>query len=76
MNFQLVFFLFSLGLGLGTLAIGLVARMIVSFFAVWGTNLNMKEKFFIPFAWLPKATVQVNIKQWIMKNQKIVWYFL
>ena len=49
-----------LGLGIASLAIGLVVRMIVSFFAVWGTDFNMKERFFIPFAWLPKATVQVR----------------
>ena len=47
------------GLGIATLAIGMVVRLIVSFFTVWGTNLNMKERLFIPFAWLPKATVQV-----------------
>ena len=39
----------------------MVVRLLVSFFAVWGTNLNMKERLFIPFAWLPKATVQVEI---------------
>ena len=49
------------GLGIATLGIGMVVRLLVSFFAVWGTNLNMKERLFIPFAWLPKATVQVEI---------------
>ena len=52
---------FISGLGIATLACGMVVRLIVSFFAVWGTNLNMKERLFIPFAWLPKATVQVNM---------------
>ena len=47
------------GLGLTSLVIGLIIRMIVSFVAVWGTGFNWKERFFIPVAWLPKATVQV-----------------
>ena len=47
------------GLGLISLVIGLIVRMIVSFFAIWGTGFNWKERFFIPVAWLPKATVQV-----------------
>jgi len=48
------------GLGIAVLGIGMVIRLIVSFFSVWGTDLNMKERIFIPFAWLPKATVQVR----------------
>ena len=47
------------GLGIAVLAIGLAVRVVVSFLAVFGLNLTLKEKFFIPFAWLPKATVQV-----------------
>lgn len=43
------------------LTIGLVVRMVVSFLAVFGTNLNLKERLFIPIAWLPKATVQAAI---------------
>lgn len=35
--------------------------MVVSFLAVFGTNLNLKERLFIPIAWLPKATVQVSM---------------
>ena len=52
-------FLILSGLGLTSLVIGLIIRMIVSFVAVWGTEFNWKERFFIPVAWLPKATVQV-----------------
>ena len=52
------FVIFS-GLGLTSLVIGLIIRMIVSFVAVWGIGFNWKERFFIPVAWLPKATVQV-----------------
>lgn len=51
---------FSVGLGLAVLFIGLALRVVVSFFAVFGLNFSLKEKFFIPFAWLPKATVQVH----------------
>jgi hypothetical protein len=41
------------------LAIGLVFRCIAAFLAVFGLGLKLKEKLFIPIAWLPKATVQV-----------------
>ncbi|KAK3594872.1 hypothetical protein CHS0354_005945 [Potamilus streckersoni] len=51
----------TVGLGLATLFISLVFRLIVSFLAVFGTPLNLKEKLFIPFAWMPKATVQAAI---------------
>ena len=32
-----------------------------SFLVVMGGNLNLKERIFIALAWLPKATVQVNL---------------
>ncbi|XP_025095637.1 sodium/hydrogen exchanger 9B2-like isoform X1 [Pomacea canaliculata] len=51
----------TVGKGIGVLTIGLVVRMVVSFLAVFGTNLNLKERLFIPIAWLPKATVQAAI---------------
>ncbi|XP_076461647.1 sodium/hydrogen exchanger 9B2-like isoform X2 [Babylonia areolata] len=51
----------TVGLGIAVLGIGLGVRCLVAFVAVFGTNLNMKEKLFIPFAWLPKATVQAAI---------------
>ncbi|ESO89178.1 hypothetical protein LOTGIDRAFT_210172 [Lottia gigantea] len=51
----------TVGLGIATLFIGLAIRMVTSFVAVQRTELNLKEKFFIPFAWLPKATVQAAI---------------
>ena len=35
--------------------------MVASFLAVLGAGLSLREKFFIPFAWLPKATVQAAI---------------
>ncbi|XP_067937026.1 sodium/hydrogen exchanger 9B2-like [Watersipora subatra] len=49
------------GLGLAVLLIGLVGRVIVSFLAVLGSGFTLKEKLFIPLAWLPKATVQALI---------------
>ncbi|CAD5122438.1 DgyrCDS10862 [Dimorphilus gyrociliatus] len=51
----------TIGLGLAVLAIGLLFRVIASFLAVLRLGLNTKEKFFIPLAWLPKATVQAAI---------------
>ncbi|CAG5128447.1 unnamed protein product [Candidula unifasciata] len=49
------------GFGIAVLGIGLFFRGIVSFLSVFGTNLTLREKLFIPFAWLPKATVQAAI---------------
>ena len=46
---------------MAVLAIGLVIRMVASFLAVFRLGLNMREKLFIPLAWLPKATVQAAI---------------
>lgn len=51
----------TIGYGIATLVVGLSFRMLVAFFTVFGTNLNLKEKFFVGLAWLPKATVQAAI---------------
>ncbi|XP_060581305.1 sodium/hydrogen exchanger 9B2-like [Ruditapes philippinarum] len=51
----------TVGLGLATLGIGLAIRLVVSFFSVFGTDLNIRERLFIPIAWFPKATVQAAI---------------
>ncbi|GFR84750.1 mitochondrial sodium/hydrogen exchanger 9B2-like [Elysia marginata] len=51
----------TVGLGVAVLAIGLCFRALVSYLAVLGTDLNLKERLFIPIAWLPKATVQAAI---------------
>lgn len=51
----------TVGLGLSTLGIGMIIRLIVSFLAVFKSGLNFKEMFFIPLAWFPKATVQAAI---------------
>ncbi|MCL4129876.1 UNVERIFIED_CONTAM: hypothetical protein GTU68_064674 [Idotea baltica] len=51
----------TVGWGIVTLAIGLSCRVVVSFFAVMGGNLTLKERLFVALAWLPKATVQAAI---------------
>lgn len=51
----------TVGLGIAVLGIGLVIRIVVAYLAVFGTNLNLKERLFVPLAWLPKATVQAAI---------------
>ena len=48
----------SLGLGVAMLLGALLIRMVGTFFAVSCGNLNTKEKIFMAFAWMPKATVQ------------------
>ncbi|PAA47344.1 hypothetical protein BOX15_Mlig031303g3, partial [Macrostomum lignano] len=51
----------AIGLSLAALGIGLLLRMVASFIAVTGAGFTVRERFFIPFAWLPKATVQAAI---------------
>ena len=59
-----------LGMGIAVLACGLTVRAIVSFIAVMGIGFNLKEKFFIPLAWLPKATVQAAIGSMALDTAK------
>ncbi len=54
----------TLGYGLLVLTLALVLRMIGTYFAVSCGNLNLKEKIFMAFAWLPKATVQAALGKW------------
>uniref|UniRef100_A0A3Q1EV12 Sodium/hydrogen exchanger 9B2-like n=1 Tax=Acanthochromis polyacanthus TaxID=80966 RepID=A0A3Q1EV12_9TELE len=49
------------GLGMACILIGLVIRLLVTFLLVHYGGFNLKEKFFIAVAWLPKATVQAAI---------------
>ncbi|XP_064597587.1 sodium/hydrogen exchanger 9B2-like [Liolophura sinensis] len=51
----------DIGFGTLVLFIGLVIRILVSFLVMFRTDMNWKERFFVPFAWLPKATVQAAI---------------
>ena len=48
-------------IGLVIIIIGLIARSAGVFVALLGTNLNLKEKVFCMFAYMPKATVQAAI---------------
>ena len=50
----------TVALGLAVLGIGLVVRIITSFFVVMGLGLTIREQLFVALAWLPKATVQVS----------------
>ncbi|XP_076802176.1 sodium/hydrogen exchanger 9B2-like [Clavelina lepadiformis] len=50
-----------IGLGLAVLFIGLLFRTLTTFAAVLRAGLTLKEKIFVCFAWLPKATVQAAI---------------
>ncbi|XP_072552181.1 sodium/hydrogen exchanger 9B2 [Salminus brasiliensis] len=51
----------TVGLGMATLCVGVVIRVLVTFAAVLFAGFNLKEKIFISLAWLPKATVQAAI---------------
>ena len=51
----------TVGLGLAVLCIGLVLRIVTSFFVVMGLGLSLLERLFVAIAWLPKATVQVTV---------------
>ncbi|XP_020352644.1 sodium/hydrogen exchanger 9B2 [Oncorhynchus kisutch] len=51
----------TVGLGIGSLAIGLLVRVLFTFVCVLCAGFNFKEKLFIALAWLPKATVQAAI---------------
>uniref|UniRef100_A0A3B4Z6E0 Mitochondrial sodium/hydrogen exchanger 9B2-like n=1 Tax=Stegastes partitus TaxID=144197 RepID=A0A3B4Z6E0_9TELE len=51
----------TVGLGMACILIGLVIRLLVTFVLVHYGGFNLKEKFFIAVAWLPKATVQAAI---------------
>jgi len=51
----------TLGYSILVLAGALIIRMIGTYFAVTCGTLNTKEKIFMAFAWLPKATVQAAL---------------
>lgn len=51
----------TLGYGIIVLVVALIFRLFGTFFAVSGGNLNFKEKLFMSFAWMPKATVQAAL---------------
>jgi len=51
----------TLGYSLLVLVLALIIRMVATYVAVMGGELNVKEKIFMAFAWLPKATVQAAL---------------
>ncbi|XP_066527615.1 sodium/hydrogen exchanger 9B2 [Hoplias malabaricus] len=51
----------TVGLGMATLCVGVVIRLLVTFAVTLFAGFSLKEKIFISLAWLPKATVQAAI---------------
>nr|XP_004663048.2 sodium/hydrogen exchanger 9B2 [Jaculus jaculus] len=51
----------TVGLCVATLGIAVLIRIMTTFLMVCFAGFNIKEKIFISFAWLPKATVQAAI---------------
>ncbi|KAG8519400.1 Sodium/hydrogen exchanger 9B2 [Galemys pyrenaicus] len=51
----------TVGLCVATLSIAVLVRTLTTFLMVSFAGFNIKEKIFISFAWLPKATVQAAI---------------
>ena len=58
----------TLGLSILVLALALLLRMAGTYVAVLGGELNVKEKIFMAFAWLPKATVQAALGPIFLSN--------
>ncbi|KAL2780681.1 sodium/hydrogen exchanger 9B2 isoform 5 [Daubentonia madagascariensis] len=51
----------TVGLCVATLGVAVLIRILTTFLMVCFAGFNIKEKIFISFAWLPKATVQAAI---------------
>jgi len=62
----------TLGWGILVLVTALIFRMVGTVFAVSCGNLNMKEKIFLAFAWMPKATVQAALGPIFLERAKLV----
>merc|ERR1712106_1258931 len=58
----------TLGLSIVVLLIALIVRMVATYFAVCRGDLTTKEKIFMAFAWLPKATVQAALGPIFLDN--------
>ena len=58
----------TLGYSILVLMLALVVRMVGTYIAVLGAGLNTKEKIFMAFAWLPKATVQAALGPIFLDN--------
>ena len=62
----------TLGWGLLVLVTALLFRMVGTFLAVSCGNLNAKEKIFLAFAWMPKATVQAALGPIFLERAKLL----
>ncbi|KAJ8022525.1 Sodium/hydrogen exchanger 9B2 [Holothuria leucospilota] len=51
----------TVGLGLLTILVGVIFRIIATIFSTACSGLTTKERVFMAFAWLPKATVQAAL---------------
>ena len=58
----------KVGLGILVLLGALACRMVGTYFAVTCGALNTKEKIFMAFAWMPKATVQAALGPIFLDN--------
>lgn len=58
----------KLGLSIAVLVVALLIRMVATYGAVSGGNLTRKEKVFMAFAWMPKATVQAALGPIFLDN--------
>lgn len=56
------------GIGIGMLALGLIARFLVAFLCMNGRGLNWKEKLFTALSQIPKATVQAALCAQLLMN--------
>lgn len=59
-GFKLKFLISKLGLSIACLLIGVVARMLATYLSGMCMGMNFKEKLFMCFVWIPKATLQVG----------------
>jgi len=62
----------TLGWGILVLVTALLFRMVGTFLAVSCGNLNAKEKIFLAFAWMPKATVQAALGPIFLERAKML----
>jgi len=62
----------TLGWGILVLVTALIIRLLGTFFAVSCGNLTAKEKIFLAFAWMPKATVQAALGPIFLERAKLL----
>lgn len=73
------------GLGVASMLIALLVRVLFTYICVLCAGFNVKEKAFIALAWMPKATVQVcahslnlvlpDFLQWVLRRSPFFWSF-